>query len=208
MVQKALLCNASAYFTKPLNCGFKETSSRILRPPDCHLNTLHLFLYWLCNHELPGVRKLTEALPAGTEEKRSYATNQQLRLIRLWTFANRFLIRKLQNASMKVLLDWFANEAFVRAEAVALAGNLTSADSLLTNAVLGSFLLNYGTQSTHGQPKYNDDDMSLIGSTPGAMAKCFGRVSGLRCGKLRCTCHTSCYYIAESEFWKYMVPEE
>lgn len=207
LVQKALLCNASEYFTKALSNGFKETKSCTLKLPDCHVDTFQLFLYWLCNYQLPDVREFSESLPAGSEEKNSYITTQQLQLVRLWSFAERFLLPKLQNETMRTLLIWTAKTTYIRAEAIALACKITSSDSFLTALAVKDFLRHYGYESDYGRQTYNEADINSLGATSGVMAKCLSMVSSSKCGMLKCSCSPSCYRIKPASFATFMVSD-
>ena len=203
-VQKALLCNVSEYFAKALKGRFNEAKTRALTLPDCDIDTVQMFLYWLCNLEVPNSREMVYEHARGSETRREVVSQQQLQLIRLWCFGDRFLIPRLQNAAVRDLVD-LLDISYIRAAAMALVFNTTHETSPLRALAVHSFLVYYPTINAYGEQTYSEDALNMMGGTPGVLAKCFEFVATSKCGRLKCECSPCCYKIVEID---YMVPED
>jgi hypothetical protein len=130
VLSKAVLCNTSVYFTKALENGFKETEQRVLTLPDSNLESVQLFIYWTCKHELPDAVQESNGYAEGSQELKDFVAQKQESLVRLWCFADRFLITKLQDVAMTQILS-FVRIYYVPADVVDLALRLTSGESKL-----------------------------------------------------------------------------
>jgi hypothetical protein len=107
-VSKAILCQASPYFVKALNGSFREGKERTLRLPGCDPDTFELSIAYLATAALPdypGVADILSDLEGeAAEQMGENIETIQKKLIRLWSFADRHLLPKLQNAAMRGLL--------------------------------------------------------------------------------------------------------
>lgn len=128
MVQRALLCSLSDYFTTALGGSFKEGRDNTLRLPGCDTETFKMFLYWACNRSLP------EAPEPG---KGTTPANQtfQFIMVKVWCFADAILLPQLQNDAMKALLDGL-RYARVPVEAIRFTFENSANDSVLRKAIL------------------------------------------------------------------------
>ena len=209
MIQRALLCNASAYFTKALEAGFKETDERILTLPGCDLQSVQLFIYWLCKHDIPDLIAEANTTIPKSPERRDFITSCQEALVRLWCFADCFLIPRLQNVAMKQVL-YLLRTYYIRAEVLDLAFRLTSENAPLRTVVTRNFLYNKPSSSqtnAYGGLLYEKADIRHLGSTPGLLPEIITLISKSVCQKLPCTCGKLCYFIEEAEDSKFMVTE-
>ena len=179
-VQKALLCNASRYFTTALSGAFKESDAQTLKLPGCDEHTFRLFLYWLCNHKFPDPYKDAVTLTHGSEEKKAYITTQQLLLVKLWVFGDAYLLPRLQNDTMRRLLQ-LLQDTYIRAEAVQLAFTAAPFASKIREVAIAELVHSYGKHDQYGGLRYDDDDISLLAATPGLMQSMLQTLTTLDC---------------------------
>lgn len=112
---------------------------------------------------------------------------------------------KLQNAAMRTMQQ-LMQPSYIRAEALALAFNITPHGSLMRTLTINSFLGNHSITNVYGAPAYTEDDLNLLSSAPGVMAECLETISKTNCGKLKCSCKLKCYF--NQEHSACMVPED
>lgn len=208
-IQKTLLSDASEYFNKALNGGFKEAQKHVMRLPGCDIETLHLFMYWLYKHDLPDVVTIVDELPSRTTETKARVTELQLKLVRLWTFADKYLMPKLQNATMIQLLEIFSI-AYCRAETASLAFNSSTQGAKIRTAVLHAVLYHQRPDrqtNAYNEQKYNEDAMNVLGATPGFLSAYHLAIRNSSCGMLACHCKRSCYSTSQRVHKDFLVPE-
>lgn len=177
--------------------------------PGSDLESVQLFIYWLCKHDLPDMTKEEDSHTNGTPERRDCITKNQEILVRLWCFGDRFLVPRLQNVAMKNLIHRLRG-AYVRAEIVDLALRLTLEKSPLRNAITRHFLHNQpanGHANAYGGLQYDQADFERFGSTPGLMTQFLRVISKSVRKRLPCTCEKECYRINEVDEKKFMVAE-
>ena len=192
-----------------MNGSFQESKSRTLRLPECDADTLETFIFWLYKRELPDFATEVDALPYATQERKDAMTNAQLQLVRLWSFADEYLMPKLQNAAMARLLDLLP-DAYARTETITLAFNSTTETSPLRQALVLSFLRSQHPSNhlnAYGEKRHDADAMNVLGATPGFLSACLAAIHGSKCGKLECSCPKSCYWTRKSAYRDFMVPE-
>ena len=171
LVQKAVLTSASSYFIAALEGEFKESTESTLKLPGCTKETFELFLFWICHRELPG---LWEWLDKGDSAAKTYqqtAGRAQTAFVRLWCFADAYLMPKLQNAAMILLLECLENSR-TNAGAAKLALELTSSGSPVRDAVMDELVSDY-TRGPKGErdDRYSEEEMDTLGATPGFMSE-------------------------------------
>jgi hypothetical protein len=209
VLSKALLCSTSEYFAKALENGFSETEKHVLTLPESNLDTVRLSIYWLSKHTLPNFKKEVDSFPFRSQEMQNSATEKQESLVRLWCFADRFLIPTLQNAAMKQILN-LLRRYYVRAEIVDLAFRLSSHDSALRPAVLRSFLHHWHSGSpinAYGGLKYEQADIDRLGETLGIMPIFLELINKSAYGKFPCTCGSECYRAQTDQDVEFMVAD-
>jgi hypothetical protein len=93
-VQRTILLQASSWFQKALSEQYQEGSSKKINFLETDPQTVENFLYWL----------ITGSSPFATEgELEDIRQPQDLAATRLWIFADKLFIPKLQNIAMKAL---------------------------------------------------------------------------------------------------------
>lgn len=215
MLSKALLSNTSEYFAKALSNGFKETEKRELALPESTLQSVQLFIYWLCKQEVPSAAKDIETLPQDSQDRKDFVTKQQETLVRLWCFAERFMIHKLQNAAIKRMLELLRTN-YIRAEILDLAFRLTSTGSMLRVVTLRSFMHHRTPElspKAFAGLKYEKSDIDHLEETPGLMPQLLELMAKARCKRFPCICTlrtpsvATCYVMNGGEDHLYMMPE-
>ena len=145
----------------------------------------------------------------GTETDKNAITDTQDTLVRLWCFADRFLIPQLQNAAMRPLLT-LVRISYVRTAVASLAFRSTPHNSPLRTVIARRLLYDLhpaNALNNYGEQIYEEADMDQLGSTPGFMAKCLTSISETKCKTLPCSCESDCYRLHEREDDKFMVAE-
>lgn len=104
MLSKAMLCTTSKYFAKALDGDFAESEKRELTLPGADIESVRLFIFWLCKHDLPDTAKEMDTHALGSKIWTDFVAQEQESLIRLWCFADQFILPKLQNVTMKRFL--------------------------------------------------------------------------------------------------------
>ena len=163
----------------------------------------------MAKRDLPDMIKERDTYGEGTPEERDSITKDQEILVRLWCFADRFLIRRLQNVAMKHLLQRLRS-SYIRAEVLDLAFRLTSENAPLRTVTTRNFLHNKPScaqTNAYGGLRYEKADISHLRSTPGLLPEIITLISKLGCQKLPCTCGETCYRINENEEIKFIVAE-
>lgn len=144
-VSKALLCNASDYFRKALDGGFRESSENLLRLPGCDIDTLRLFIGFLTCNALPsfGDALTREWLADDSFLQSERVIEYQDQLIRLWAFGDSFLLLQLQDGAtvsfMKLLEYVEFNQGgygYIPPESIQLAFDITSKDSPISKMLV------------------------------------------------------------------------
>ncbi|KUJ07470.1 uncharacterized protein LY89DRAFT_556207, partial [Mollisia scopiformis] len=85
-VLKSVICHYSPFFNAAFNSQFKEGDTQSMVLNDADTNAFRLFVDWLYTQEI----RYDDA-----------ETSSMMTLARLWILADRFLIPKLQNQTMK-----------------------------------------------------------------------------------------------------------
>lgn len=96
-VQRALLTSASDHFKKALCGGFSESKTNTLRFPDTDAGIIQYFFYFLLHQCVPlggPVLKLRDA---------DFVHSTIETAIRVWTFADQYLMTQLKNQAMSQL---------------------------------------------------------------------------------------------------------
>ena len=194
-IQKALLCSASQYFVKALQGSFKESDEHALRLPGCDADTFRLFLYWLCHGRLPEDMK-DKGPPGDHEERDMFCRRRQELFIRLWCFADAYLLPKIQNEAMRAFLDHLRSSR-VRIESVRLAFELASEHSPLHSAVMNELIYDCGRLA------YNVEDMDYLGTIAGLMYKVVAKLRASLDG----TEESEWKGTSKNDIGEYMVPE-
>lgn len=131
-VQSALLCSASDYFVKALEGPFKEANERTLSLPGCDAKIFSIFLYWMCNRELPNLN--------GPSEKDDRFFDSMFRwqklLIRLWVFGDAYLIPALCQDSIDYILRILHQDAGTTFDLVQFAYETTPEGSMIRKVFL------------------------------------------------------------------------
>lgn len=142
-VSKALLCDASDYFKKALDGGFREASDKVLRLPDCDADTLRLFTGYLTRRTLPSFNEIY-AGKGSHEEKTEEVVARQCMLVRLWAFGGKYFLPRMQNAAMVSLANSLCESynvmKAIALEPVQLAFEITGRDSALCKMLAMEFL--------------------------------------------------------------------
>ena len=160
-VRKALLCNASKYFVKALDGPFTERLDRTLKLPGCDHDTFKLFLYWLCNRELPPVANAPDD-DLSVETIYASFTQRTKVLIRLWCLADACLMPKLQNTSMSALMK-LQEGVRVDMEVVEHTIEIAPPDSPLRKVVMDEVAYDYNDGN------YTDEEESQLALMPGVL---------------------------------------
>lgn len=169
-----------------------------------------MFLYWLCNRELPDrVHQVEDVLDA--QEDREASTKRQLLLIKLWIFADSHLIRKLQNVAMDHLYQ-LLRKNYVDAEVFRLTFALTSEGSPLRAIVVEAAMHDYRATTPYGDPVYSDADLDMLGAIPGVMAAllkaaCVCNISDSLCSNEWTNCERGGANGSDTVLQRYLVPE-
>jgi hypothetical protein len=164
-VQKGLLCNASDYFVKALEGQFEEGLEQTLTLPGCDEDTFKLFLYWLCNHNLP------EPFACTRTDSEEHKANTQDALVRLWCLSDMVLIPGLQNETIKVLLACLERTR-VSLKAVKTTCELTTEGSHLHKAIMDELAFDIVSSAL-----YHDKDlMSSMEAIQGLMGEMLERI--------------------------------
>ena len=97
-VQKAILCDASDYFTKALNGQSAEALSRRITLPNADADTVKLLVYWLVRKDLPDL------------EYEKLVHEWSIKLARLWVLGGQLKIARLQDKVLSHLVSlWQAH---------------------------------------------------------------------------------------------------
>lgn len=112
-----------------------EAETRTLKLPGCNKDTLELFLYYATNKTLPDFVMPINA-QAEMEEGLAISLGFELRLIRLWSFGDAFLVPKVQNEAMLRFLRIRMSCGGVHSSVVALAFEVAAPDSQLCQAMV------------------------------------------------------------------------
>ncbi|KAK3712132.1 hypothetical protein LTR37_009223 [Vermiconidia calcicola] len=207
-VKKSVLCNVSAYFTKALEGSFQETTTRHLALPDCDIDTLQLFLCWLNSHHVPSCRQVAQSLKKGSSQKNAFIKAHQIRLVRLWTFADRVLAPKLQNAAMRAM---FRLSAYFRADTIELISETILGNSMLRTVAIESFLYGYRSTGQYGRT-YSEAEFNHLDANPNVAAKDFDVVAKSECKRSISQCGGSalalCYNIEQKGADTFIVAED
>lgn len=89
-VHKSYVCAYSKYFRSAFHDGFAETEAREIDLEETNLETFNEFLHWTYHRSLPTLN----------------TANQFTAHVRLWIFADRFIVPKLQNHIMGILGEY------------------------------------------------------------------------------------------------------
>jgi len=201
-VQTALLFSTSDYFVKASSSSFIEANQRILTLPGCDVGTFELLLYWMGLRTLPDITGTISQLNRGSPERYKLATEQQLRLVRLWILADTIFIPRLQNAAMHSLRSL---AAYARPESVEIIFSNTTENSPLRRWAIDHILCEWKRAGDYGQLKYGPQEFEIIGKVPGLMLHCLTVIADSGCGRLACHCNPPYYSCEPIE--KYFVPE-
>jgi hypothetical protein len=165
-VSKALLCNASDYFSKALNGAFVEASLQSLKLPGCDTVTFESFLYWLCHRYFPVGFEL-----AAPGHDVAHKQSRQCVLIKLWCFADEHLIPNLQDATMIALLSNF-EETNTSIQAVRVVNQLSQNGQLIWEVVMRELAHDYDNI------KRESNVVQELAGIPGVMEDLIERLRG------------------------------
>lgn len=177
-LSKAMLCNASSYFSAALNGHFRESTDHILRLPGCDENVLIFFVYYLTHHEkLPTLGSEDENEDEGAEKLSDFDPNSTwsqrvIFAIRLWRFADACLMPKLQNKAMRLCCTELKNVR-VNASIARAAFEGTSMESPLRKAVIDEAMWDWIPRGPKESEAY-EAMMNEVGAIPGVFS-CFYR---------------------------------
>ena len=168
-VQKALVCNASEYFTRALQPSFQEGQADVIHLQSCETDTFKLFLYWLCNRVLPPTAYEPQHPWTWTEESQKALQKQQMALTKLWIFAESRFIAALQNETMRRLLTQMG-DCTPPVEAIRLVAQHCPDTSVLRAAVIQEAIvcllgLSYEREqavSLGAIPEFMDDFLEVL----------------------------------------------
>lgn len=201
LVQRALLIQASEYFQKALKGHYAETERRVLRLPGCDTPTLQLFLYWLYHRTLPCFGEAQSILYVKHGSKSDIALknaiDHQIKLFRLWGFAEAYLLPRLQNETMECLCDFLMFHRLQPA-AAHVAFEVSSRD------LLEYFCVKQAANDWRSS-YYDEDDLTVLGGIPGFMNMMLNSIE--ECRQRGCLCHQSkpCRPSLQRERKSYMV---
>lgn len=161
-------------------------------------------------HELPDIVDQQASYTFGSIVLKAFNTEEQIKLVRLWCFGERFFIPKLQNAAMESLLHLLRN-SYIRAETIMLSIQLTPDSSLLRKAVVREFVGHSDPNSpnnNYGGHKYENAEKEQLDRTPGLLHQSLVTIASSRCRSFPCICDGGdCYYISDYETKNYMLTE-
>jgi hypothetical protein len=143
-IQHGLLFNASEYFHKALDGRFLEGFNRRLTLPGCDEDTLKVFLYWVVKKELPWTRYNCCLDFDCCETPCHRWLESELQVIRVWRFADQYLMPKLQNAAMSILLDMLP-EGYPQIDAIHEAFSACAPDSRLCKMYVDEIAFRFRT---------------------------------------------------------------
>jgi len=163
------LCATSENYVKALHGSFKEAENRMLRLPGCNQETFEHFLYWACNNNLPNFEAEVDAeIDAATNDEEEVtaavtARRYQLRLAKLWTFGDAYVLPKLQNVAMRALGSIFPFSK-TAPEAIRHAFAESAEGSVLREALARE------TASDYLCKRFLAEEVEMIGAVPSVFA--------------------------------------
>ena len=202
------MCATSENYVKALHGSFKEAENRMLRLPGCNQETFEHFLYWACNNNLPNFEAEVDAeIDAATNDEEKVtaavtARGYQLRLAKLWTFGNAYVLPKLQNVATRALGSIFPFSK-TAPEAIRHAFAKSAEDSVLRKAFARE------TASDCLCKRFLAEEMEIIGAIPGVFAAIMDVV--VKCQRVHPAkyAHTpECSRSGRGDCGGFLVPEE
>ncbi len=121
-------------------------------------DTFELFLYWLYHESLPA------EVEGGEDDPNAQHTLH--RIIRLWSFAEKYTIPRLQNEAMNIVFECFGSGAAeANIETIRLVDGLVNKDSELSKAIFKHVMheMSYGG--------YSSVELQELAAMPGLLQK-------------------------------------
>ena len=161
-IQRALLVNASVSFEKALTGNWKEATELKLVLEDIDIEVVEQFLYFLIRGEVQ--------LPPRNAQN-------ELLAVRLWVFADKYFLPKLQNLVMRHLY-WchsphITDSAYPSIRTITEALNTSMPGSALYKFMMSMLVtgLREGNMYEGDMGQYTSDEIQLLERLPGVLTK-------------------------------------
>ncbi len=142
-----------------------------------------MFVFWLVYRKLPALDIEAVMNTTSPEDAKKAREMRQWRMIKLWVFADAHLIPNVQNAAMEVLISQL-QAVHPSGECVRLALTIAPLKSALSEAFVAAAAHWYGEGKRYARPTYTDDELDILGGSPGFTAAMLGGL--MKCGTVLC----------------------
>ncbi|KAF4626088.1 hypothetical protein G7Y89_g12073 [Cudoniella acicularis] len=172
-LHKDFVCVHSPVFNRAFNGRWVEATTHTYKLEETTLETFHLYALWLYTKTLDGHGALVETDSAELEEledlPEDVATQfreNQLRLIELWCFADKYAMPKLQNVAMTHFARILNADPLMREEVIEYVYSTTAPGSQMQKYVMEAATISATKFAKEGDAEMIGGVTALVKSFP------------------------------------------